>query len=88
MHAIKNSLVMQFFLAVLFYSPIFLHSEITRTFECNKNNQLIKEVRADGLYLVYAYDVHGNVLQELSSGGNSVDYVYDPFHCLNIISRL
>jgi RHS repeat-associated protein len=61
----------------LVFLPFWLSSETVRTFQYNKNNQLIKEEKANGYVLEYEYDPVGHLIKETASDGSVVEYAYD-----------
>ena len=57
--------------------PFWLPAEGVRTFQYDKNNQLIKEQKANGHEISYEYDSCGRVTKQLASDETVVEYGYD-----------
>lgn len=60
----------------LFYS-FNLCPETTRSFQYNKNNQLINEEKANGHVIMYEYDPCGRIRKKTSTDGVIVQFSYD-----------
>ncbi len=61
----------------LLFFPFWIPAEIVRSFQYDKNNNLIKEIKADGRSISYEHDPCGRLIKETSSDGSTVQYSYD-----------
>ncbi len=67
--------------------PLGLFAETIRSFQYNKNSQLIKEIKANGNAIEYDYDAGGRLKKESSSDGSTVIYDYDKNGCGRSLRR-
>ena len=85
----QYSVLCRFLLLIyLLFLPLGLSGEIVCAFEYDKNNQLIKEQKANGCTITYEYDCCGRIVKEIASDGSSVEFAYDKNgNCIKMVDR-
>lgn len=67
----------KFFWLFLLLLPLGMPADTVRLFQYDKNNQMIKEQKANGHEISYEYDPCGRVTKETTSDGAVVQFTYD-----------
>lgn len=64
-------------LIALIFFPTTIEADAARTFEYDKNNQLVSVAKANGSSVSYEYDSCGRITKELASDSAAVEFAYD-----------
>lgn len=77
-----------FMIAYLLLFPLWVSAEAIRTFQYDKNNQLTKELKANGHSITYEYDSCGRVNKQITSDGTTIQFAYDQNgNCIQMMDR-